>query len=211
MKKDNLLKIARSIFLQDSISRQLYAAMYNLGDLINEDLGSFSGQPKTLYKLFEVFIGSSPESNFQFIEKNGDSFKVYPFSADGQVDFNANPKQINGIGSLYSYLHTNNAVGSYSPNSLLPLLQRLRTTLGYYGNTAKKYRSQINIDSIAQKYQNAENSYRQILTAVVNQAANKWVQDITAQIENILKKQDLGIIPLIFKQSKASYEAIRFR
>ena len=208
MKKDNLLKIARSIFLQDSVSRQLYAAMYNLGDPINEDLGSFVGRtPDTLYKLFGVFVGSQPESNSQFIEKNGDSFKVYPYSSDGQVDFNSNPKQINGIESLYSYLHANNATISYSPNAILPLLQKLRTTLGYYGNTAQKYKSLINFDAIVSEYQSVENSYHQLLTVLVNQLANKWIQDITIQIQNILKKQDLGIIPLIFESSKASSPA----
>ena len=80
MKKQDLIKIARTIYLQNIVSKQLFAATYNhLKDNLNKQLGSLRTTQK-LSTCYQAFVGSQQRAGsqkLQFIKKQGMNFIIY--------------------------------------------------------------------------------------------------------------------------------------
>ena len=87
MNKNDILKIAKSLYLQEIISRQLFAKFDPNKQLDFLD-GSFARLSQRVQSIFYGFIGSrqDPRKKFpQIVEKNGMKFKIHKINLDNSV------------------------------------------------------------------------------------------------------------------------------
>ena len=87
MNKNDILKIAKSLYLQEIISRQLFAKFDPNKQLDFLD-GSFARLSQKVQSIFYGFIGSrqDPRKKFpQIVEKNGMKFKIHKINLDNSV------------------------------------------------------------------------------------------------------------------------------
>ena len=153
MNKKDLIKIARTIYLQDSISSEIYAAMYNIGEPINQGLGSYRSA-QGLDSCFQAFMGSKQRTpQLQFVEKNGDKYSIHKIklqSLSTSDEFAAKDLSLRKVSyilrRLGAFLTTN--VGSESLEKLLESLVKKVTKTTKQISSGKNGKNQFkNIDS----------------------------------------------------------------
>ena len=201
MNKNTVLKIARAIYLQDIVSKELFAATFNpLKDKLNKQLGSYSREFGSAYKLYGIFVGSKKTSSSfpQMIKKQGNKFIVYPIDRYGKVILNSPAaKQFNSIQSLEAYCHSNRAILSGSKNtSLTQILSRLYNLVCLNG-----------MDGLIDKYENKSleenqlNDLNKALEDKVAQFVSEWADMLTNKLQTINQMNQLGLLPIIFSDT----------
>lgn len=84
MNKKTLLKIAKTIYLQDIVSKQIYAALFNPNSFFDNKLGDFRAAER-LQSVYAAFIGQKQRLDkngsvpIQFLQKNGLNIKIFKF------------------------------------------------------------------------------------------------------------------------------------
>ena len=189
MNKNDILMIARSLYLQQSISRQLFAKFDPNKQLDFLD-GSFNGAPAKLVDKFNVFIGSNDNVNkngkiLQFIKKDGQKFTVYGLTKDSQVNFNYS-HSITGWNRLALYLSSISAqivVGSNSFHSKLKNLWALLNTQIYnkYENKAQFENTYVELSA---KFK-GQQLQQQLTKKKVKYIIDAWINQLILMLDNI--------------------------
>lgn len=134
---DKMLKIAKSLYLEEKIARQLFAE-FNLDDIVSELQTNNFRNVKSIKDLFSVFADNKSNLNLDhFIVKKGNTFEVFRVKNVGQIDEN-NSKKFNDVKQVIRFLTALTAgwAGS-TKNSLNNKLLKLYEVLvdkEYHGN-----------------------------------------------------------------------------
>lgn len=200
MKKNDFLKIARSVYMQDKIAKQLYAALFNPNQSFNNELGDFSGGHfTTFYGLFSIFTGSEKARNTtgvnQFITKEQDTYKIYPLDKNGNMIQGSAPfRTFDSLRKLNAFLQSNNARTSTGTGSLIQTLIDLKTSISFEGKTEQQCLKIIN------KQNDSSSDDVTRLNDVLFEALEWWRNYLQQLMEIIRGYQNLEILPLVFDQ-----------
>ena len=184
--KNDFTRIAKSIYLQQMVARQIYAAFNPEKDDI-AGLGSMLQISQKLRNNFSVFIGSEntdSENVLQFIKKDGDNYKVYGLQVNGKVCdknfivFNSLNKLINAL--IFSSSTIVSQGTSFNSN-----LQQLNALL----NNQKLYSDYMDKQSEKQVYANNTDksiAKQQIALDIIN----RWLKDINKVLEDMKNQME---------------------
>ena len=188
MNKKDLIMIARALYLQQTISRQLFAK-FDFTEEINENSGSFARLSQALQSVFFGFIGSKQRTPYpQIIQKNGMMFKIHKLNLDNSV-------------SDQIYNNT-----QYNIDKLAFILRKLYVTISQGGVTA--FKQKINNIQKLWKKVNAEKlqtiiddlqRIKQVFTVISDFVVGdiQYIQDIRNLQEQVskLKTEDIKTSP----------------
>ena len=187
MNKKDLIMIARALYLQQSISRQLFAK-FDFTEEISQLSGSFRRSKENLFGLFAPFIGFS-SNKIQFIQKNGTDFTVYSVNSEGQVDKNYK-HEVKGFANLANYLSNISSQISAPGKSLHSILKRISQVLSndniweVYSPSKSKRQQKYNM--FFQKTQNSEQAEKRVTTWMVKQTLQNWENSIISKLDEAI-------------------------
>lgn len=181
MDKNNISRIVKTIFLQQKIAKQLFAAFDPRKDDI-AGLGNMLNISEKLGNNFSVFIGSqnvADNSVLQFIQKNGSQYRVYGLNANGQVD-NKFSITFDSLSKLINSLYICSSTMVSQADSFNSNFRRLNGVLGN-AKIYDTYKDETFEKSVYQRNDDQVQAKKQIASTIVNQ----WLNDICNILDNI--------------------------
>lgn len=196
MNKNDVLRIAKSLYLQEMISRQLFAKFDPNKQLGMLD-GSFARLPQRIQAVFYGFIGSRQRTKYpQIVQKNGMKFKIHKINTDNTVSeqiYNNTEYDINQVAFILRKLYVTAQKGGY-----LSFKNSIKQVEDLWNKPLMRKTNKERCQTIIDKFQQIKQVFIAISDLIVGDI------DYISQIRNL--QEEIGKLKKFQKLDKESQQ-----